>query len=583
MSKVVRPGPAEPAPAEPHSKIVRPGPAEPAPAEPHSKDEWRLKYEAAIAKHPERKPRFSTLSDLPVDPLYTADDLPGFEPDRDLGLPGEFPYTRGVYPSMYRGRLWTMRQFAGFGSAEDTNARFKYLLAHGVTGLSTAFDMPTLMGRDADDPLSRGEVGREGVAVSSLADMRILFDRIPLDEVTTSMTINGPASIVWAMYLAAAEERGIPFTKLGGTIQNDCLKEYIAQREWIVPVKPAMELVVDSFRYGAREVPRWNTVSISGYHIREAGSTAVQELAFTLLDGLEYVKWGVDAGLDVNDFAPHLSFFFDVHNDFFEEIAKFRAARRIWAREMEHRYHPTNEKALLMRTHAQTAGVSLTAQQPYNNVVRVALQALAAVLGGTNSLHTNSLDETYALPTEDAVTLALRTQQVIAHESGVSETVDPLAGSYYLEHLTNEMERGFEKYRDEIDAMGGMVAAVERGYPQREIVEASFHFQQQVEEKEKVIVGINKYVESAEGGAKIPVLAIDPEVERKQVERIDETRARRDAGRWREAMGRLREAAKAHGELMPAFVECARAMATVGEQVQVLKETYGEYHDPGYF
>jgi len=547
------------------------------------KARWIETYEAAIAKHPERKPRFSTLSDLPVDPLYTADDLPGFEPERDLGLPGEFPYTRGVYPSMYRGRLWTMRQFAGFGSAEDTNARFHYLLAHGVTGLSTAFDMPTLMGRDADDPLSRGEVGREGVAVSSLADMRILFDRIPLDEVTTSMTINGPASIVWAMYLAAAEERGIPFTKLGGTIQNDCLKEYIAQREWIVPVKPAMELVVDSFRYGAREVPRWNTVSISGYHIREAGSTAVQELAFTLLDGLEYVKWGVDAGLDVNDFAPHLSFFFDVHNDFFEEIAKFRAARRIWAREMERRYHPTNEKALLMRTHAQTAGVSLTAQQPYNNVVRVALQALAAVLGGTNSLHTNSLDETYALPTEDAVTLALRTQQVIAHESGVSETVDPLAGSYYLEHLTNEMERGFERYRDEIDAMGGMVAAVERGYPQREIVEASFHFQQQVEEQEKVIVGINKYVEGAEGGAKIPVLAIDPEVERKQIARIEETRARRDAGRWREAMDRLRGAAKAHGELMPAFVDCARAMATVGEQVQVLKETYGEYHDPGYF
>jgi len=558
--------------------IVRPGPASPAPAEP----QWKARYDAAVAKHPERKGRFSTLSDLPVDPLYTADDLPGFDPDRDLGLPGEFPYTRGVYPSMYRGRLWTMRQFAGFGSAEDTNARFHYLLAHGVTGLSTAFDMPTLMGRDADDPLSRGEVGREGVAVSSLADMRILFDRIPLDQVTTSMTINGPASIVWAMYLAAAEERGIPFGKLGGTIQNDCLKEYIAQREWIVPVKPAMELVVDSFRYGAREVPKWNTVSISGYHIREAGSTAVQELAFTLLDGLEYVKWGVDAGLDVNDFAPHLSFFFDVHNDFFEEIAKFRAARRIWAREMERRYHPTNERALLMRTHAQTAGVSLTAQQPYNNVVRVALQALAAVLGGTQSLHTNSLDETYALPTEEAVTLALRTQQVIAHESGASETIDPLAGSYYLEHLTNEMEHGFERYRDEIEEMGGMVAAVERGYPQREIVEASFHFQQQVEEKEKIIVGINKYVSEADE-AKIPVLGIDPEVERKQVERIRETRATRDAGKWREAMDHLRAAAKAHGELMPAFVDCARAMATVGEQVEVLKETYGEYHDPGYF
>ena len=547
-----------------------------------TKSTWQTSYDAAIGRHPERKPRFSTLSDIPVDALYTAEDLPDFDPARDLGLPGQYPYTRGVHPTMYRGRLWTMRQFAGFGSAADTNARFHYLLAHGVTGLSTAFDMPTLMGRDCDDPLSRGEVGREGVAVSSLADMRILFDGIPLGEVTTSMTINGPASIVWAMYLAAAEERGVPFGMLGGTIQNDCLKEYIAQREWIVPVKPAMELVVDSFRYGAREVPKWNTVSISGYHIREAGSTALQELAFTLLDGLEYVKWGVDAGLDVNDFAPHLSFFFDVHNDFFEEIAKFRAARRIWAREMERRYHPTNEKALLMRTHAQTAGVSLTAQQPYNNVVRVALQALAAVLGGTQSLHTNSLDETYALPTEEAVTLALRTQQVIAHESGVGDTVDPLAGSYYLEHLTNEMERGFERYRDLIDGMGGMVAAVERGYPQREILEASFHFQQQVEEKEKIIVGINKYVSAADE-AKVPLLAIDPDVERDQIERTNEVRAKRDAGRWRESMERLRGAAKAHGQLMPAFLECARSMATVGEQVQILKETYGEYHDPGYF
>ncbi|HVR88094.1 MAG TPA: methylmalonyl-CoA mutase family protein [Candidatus Limnocylindria bacterium] len=548
------------------TEIVRPGPASPAP-EPHPK---------------ERKQRFSTLSDELIEPLYTADDLPGFDTKRDLGLPGEFPYTRGLHPSMYRSRLWTMRQFAGFGSAEDTNARFHYLLAHGVTGLSTAFDMPTLMGRDCDDPLSRGEVGREGVAVSSIADMRILFDRIPLDEVTTSMTINGPASIVWAMYLAAADERGIPFDKLGGTIQNDCLKEYIAQREWIVPVKPAMELVVDSFRYGAREVPKWNTVSISGYHIREAGSTALQELAFTLIDGLEYVQWGVDAGLDVNDFAPHLSFFFDVHNDFFDEIAKFRAARRIWAREMERRYHPTNEKALLMRTHAQTAGVSLTAQQPYNNVVRVALQALAAVLGGTQSLHTNSLDETYALPTEEAVRLALRTQQIIAHESGVAETVDPFGGSYYLEHLTNEMERGFERYRDTIGAMGGMVAAVERGFPQREIVESAFHFQQQVEEGEKIVVGVNKYVATADE-TKVPVLAIDPNVERNQIERISAVRAKRDAGRWRDSLERLRGAAQAHGELMPAFLDCARAQATVGEQVEVLKEVYGEYHDPGYF
>ena len=538
-------------------------------------------YGPAVKKHPERKRRFSTLSDEVIEPLYTADDLDGFDPGRDLGFPGEFPYTRGVQPSMYRGRLWTMRQFAGFGSAEDTNARFHYLLKHGVDGLSVAFDMPTLMGRDSDDPLSRGEVGREGVAVDTLRDMEILFDRIPVDRVTTSMTINGPASIVWAMYLAAAEKRGIPLDRLGGTIQNDALKEYIAQREWIVPVKPAMGLVVDTFRYGSRDVPRWNTISISGYHIREAGATALQELAFTLIDGLEYVKWGVAAGLDVNDFVPHLSFFFDVHNDFFEEIAKFRAARRIWAREIERRYHPTNERALLMRTHAQTAGVSLTAQQPYNNVVRVTLQALAAVLGGTQSLHTNSLDETYALPTEEAVTLALRTQQVIAHESGVADTIDPLAGSYYLESLTERMERGFERYLGDIEKMGGMVEAVERGYPQREITEASFHFQQQVEEGEKVVVGINKYATSEE--APIPTLAIDPEVEQKQIARLTETRETRDRGRWNESIDALRHAAKHGDELMPRFVECARANASVGEQVTVLKEVFGEYHDPGYF
>jgi methylmalonyl-CoA mutase N-terminal domain/subunit len=538
-------------------------------------------YGPATKKHAERKRRFSTLSDEVVEPLYTADDLQGFEPDRDLGYPGEFPYTRGVQPSMYRGRLWTMRQFAGFGSAEDTNERFHYLLKHGVDGLSVAFDMPTLMGRDSDDALSRGEVGREGVAVDTLRDMEILFDRIPLDQVTTSMTINGPASIVWAMYLAAAEKRGIPLDRLGGTIQNDALKEYIAQREWIVPVKPAMNLVVDTFRYGSRDVPRWNTISISGYHIREAGATALQELAFTLIDGLEYVKWGVEAGLDVNDFVPHLSFFFDVHNDFFEEIAKFRAARRIWAREIERRYHPTNERALLMRTHAQTAGVSLTAQQPYNNVVRVTLQALAAVLGGTQSLHTNSLDETYALPTEEAVTLALRTQQVIAHESGVADTIDPLAGSYYVESLTERMEHGFERYLGEIEKMGGMVEAVERGYPQREITEASFHFQQQVEEGEKVVVGINKYATAEQ--APIPTLAIDPDVEKKQIARLVETRKTRDAGRWNESMDALRHAAKSGDELMPRFLECARANASVGEQVRVLKEVFGEYHDPGYF
>ena len=552
-----------------------------------SKREWMEEtYGPAVAKTPERKKRFSTLSDIDVDPLYTAGDLAAFDPARDLGYPGEFPFTRGVQASMYRGRLWTMRQFAGFGSPEDTNRRFHYLMEHGVTGLSVAFDMPALMGRDADDPLSRGEVGREGVAVSTLADMEILFDRIPQDQVTTSMTINGPASIVWAMYLAAAQKKGIALSALGGTIQNDCLKEYIAQREWIVPERAAMGLVVDTLRFGARETPRWNPISVSGYHIREAGATAIQELAFTLLDGLEYVKWGVEAGLDVAAFVPRISFFFDVHNDLFEEIAKFRAARRIWAREIDRRYHPANERALMLRTHAQTAGVSLTAQQPYNNVVRVALQALAAVLGGTQSLHTNSLDETYALPTEEAVTLALRTQQILAHETGVADVVDPLAGSYYVEHLTDEMETGFERYRDEVEALGGMVAAVERGYPQREITEASFRFQQQVEDGEKVIVGVNKY--RMEEDAPIPVLRIDPDVERRQVERLDRARAERDAGRWREAMAHLREAATAartskDAELMPAFLECAHAYASVGEQVQVLKDVFGVYHDPGYF
>ena len=549
-----------------------------------SKREWLAEtYGPATERTPERKRSFRTLSELPIDPLYTAEDV---SDPADLGFPGEFPYTRGVQASMYRGRLWTMRQFAGFGSPEDTNRRFHYLRQHGVTGLSVAFDMPALMGRDADDPLSAGEVGREGVAVSTIADMEVLFDRIPLDEVTTSMTINGPASIVWAMYLAAAQDRGIPLERLGGTIQNDCLKEYIAQREWIVPVRPAMDLVIDTLRFGARETPRWNPISVSGYHIREAGATALQELAFTLIDGLEYVRWGVEAGLDPSAFVPRMSFFFDVHNDLFEEVAKFRAARRIWAREIERRYHPTNERALALRTHAQTAGVSLTAQQPYNNVVRVTLQALAAVLGGAQSLHTNSLDETYALPTEEAVTLALRTQQIIAHESGVADTVDPLGGSYYVEHLTDEMERGSDRYLAEIEAMGGMVAAVERGYPQREITEAAFRSQTEVEEGERTVVGMNKYRVDEE--APIPVLRIDPDVERRQVERLRDVRAKRDAGRWRESLDRLREAAASsrtskQAELMSAFLECAHAYASIGEQVRVLKEVHGEYHDPGYF
>ncbi len=547
-----------------------------------SKREWLEEtYRRAAERLAERQARFETLSGEPVAPLYAPEDLAAIDERRDLGYPGEFPYTRGVQASMYRGRLWTMRQFAGFGSAEDSNARFHYLLAQGVTGLSVAFQMPTLMGRDSDDPLSRGEVGREGVAVDSLADMDILFDRIPLDQVTTSMTINGPAAIVWAFYLAVAEKRGIPLAALGGTIQNDPLKEYIAQREWIVPERAAMKLVVDTFEYGARDVPKWNSISVSGYHMREAGATALQELAFTLLNGLEYVKWGVERGLDVNEFVPRISFFFDVHNDFFEEIAKFRAARRIWAREIERRYHPTNERALMLRTHAQTAGVSLTAQQPYNNVVRVALQGLAAVLGGVQSLHTNSLDETYALPTRDAVTLALRTQQIIAHETGVTDTVDPLGGSYYLEHLTNRFEDGFDEYMRKVESYGGMVDAVEAGFPQRDITEASFRFQQRVEAGDTVIVGINKFATEEE--APVPILRIDPEVERRQLARLAETRAKRDAARWRASLDGLRDAAKRGENLVPRFLEGARALATVGEMTGVLKEVYGTYRDPGYF
>src|SRR6266849_1515332 len=534
-----------------------------------------------LERQPERKERFSTISDLPIDRLYGPDDLPGFDPSRDLGVPGEYPFTRGIHPTMYRGRLWTMRQFAGFGSAADSNRRFHYLLARGQTGLSVAFDMPTLMGYDSDHPRALGEVGREGVAIDTVADMQLLQKDLPLDRITTSMTINAPANVLLAMYVVAAEQAGFPRDKLGGTTQTDMLKEFIAQKEWIVPPRPSMRLIQDMLVFGARELPRWNVISISGYHIREAGATAVQELAFTLADGIAYVQVGIEAGLAVDDFAPRLSFFFDCHNDFFEEIAKFRAARRLWARNMRDRFHARNPRSWWLRFHTQTAGVSLTAQQPYNNVVRVALQALAAVMGGTQSLHTNSMDETYALPTEETVMVALRTQQVIAHESGVADMIDPLAGSYYLESLTQRMERGFERYLGEIEKMGGMVEAVERGFPQREITEASFHFQQQVEEGEKIVVGINKYATSEE--APIPTLAIDPEVEQKQIARLAQTRRTRDRGGWNESIDALRHAAKSGDELMPRFVECARANASVGEQVLVLKEVFGEYHDPGYF
>jgi methylmalonyl-CoA mutase N-terminal domain/subunit len=546
-----------------------------------AKRKWeRDVLEPYTAKAPERKGEFTTLSGEPVERLYTAEDTARLDPVEDLGFPGAFPYTRGVYPTMYRGRLWTMRQFAGFGSAEDTNHRFRYLLDHGMTGLSTAFDMPTLMGRDSDDPLSRGEIGKCGVAIDSLVDMEILFDQIPLDRVTTSMTINGPAAILLAFYVVAGEKKGITPDKLGGTIQTDILKEYIAQKEWLFPPEPSIKVIVDMFEYCSREMPKWHPVSISGYHIREAGATALQELAFTLIDGLTYVEAAVERGLDVDGFAPRLSFFFDSHNDFFEEIAKFRAARRIWAREMKRRYSPKSPRSYLMRFHTQTAGCSLVAQQPYNNVARVALQALAAVLGGTQSLHTNSLDETYALPSQEAVTIALRTQQIIAEESGVTNTIDPLAGSYFVEGLTDRMEKGFYDYLEKIEAMGGMVKAIEKAFPQREIAQAAFRYQEALDSKDKIVVGLNDYIQEA---PPIETLVIDEEVGRKQVERLEKTRADRDDAKWRKSLDDLKAAAKAGDNIMPYLVEATRAYATVGEIAGALKEVYGTYEEPAFF
>ncbi len=524
------------------------------------------------------KERFTSLSGLDISPLYSAEDLRGWDPAIELSQPGTAPYTRGAYPTMYRGRLWTMRQFAGFGSAQDTNRRFKYLLARGQTGLSVAFDMPTLMGLDSDDPRARGEVGYCGVAISSLNDMARLFDDIPLNQVTTSMTINGPAAVIFAMYLVVAEQRGIPFQLLGGTIQNDILKEYIAQKEWLFSPEPHLRLIVDTFDFCARYLPKWHPISISGYHIREAGSTAVQELAFTLYDGLTYVDAAVRSGLNVDTFAPQLSFFFNVHNDFFEEIAKFRAGRRLWAREMERRYHPKNPLSLQLRCHAQTAGCSLTAQQPMNNVVRTTLQALAAVLGGTQSLHTNSMDETLGLPTEEAVTLALRTQQILAHESEVTNTVDPLGGSYYLESMTNRLEESARDYFRKLDEMGGMVKAIERGYPQREILEASLQYQRELERQERIIVGVNEYIQ--EDSKHIPILRVSPDVEQTQVEQLAALRARRDSHRVAKNLRALREAANSSENLMPALIDAVKAEATLGEICRTLKEVFGTYREP---
>jgi methylmalonyl-CoA mutase N-terminal domain/subunit len=533
--------------------------------------------EPALSKSPERPGPFTTISGRPIDRLYTPEDLSDFDFVRDLNHPGSFPYTRGIHPTGYRGKLWTMRQFAGFGTPEETNARYKALLQAGGTGLSVAFDLPTLMGRDPDHELSLGEVGKCGVSIVSLADMERLFDGIRLGDITTSMTINSPAPMIFAMYLVVAEKQGADWRTLSGTIQNDILKEFIAQKEYIYPPRESMRLITDVFGFCAKEVPRWNTVSVSGYHIREAGSTALQELAFTLRDGIEYVQYGVDAGLDVDDFAPRISFFFNSHSDFFEEIAKFRAARKLWAGVMRDRFHARDERSWKLRFHTQTAGVSLTAQQPYNNVVRTALQALAAVMGGTNSLHTNSLDEALALPTAEAATLALRTQQIIAHESGVTNTVDPFGGSYFVERLTLDMERGAKDYFDVIDRMGGMVEAIEEGFPQREIAEASYRFQEAVERRQKIIVGVNDYVQ--EGEPPVPILYIDEATAETQLARLEALRQTRDHDRVRRALDALAETARGTGNTMYPLLECVRAYATVGEMCDALRQVWGEYEE----
>jgi methylmalonyl-CoA mutase N-terminal domain/subunit len=531
---------------------------------------------STLKKSPERAADFTTVSSYPIRRLYTEADLPDWNPETELGLPGEPPYTRGIHPTMYRGKLWTMRQFAGFGTAEDTNARFRYLLGQGQTGLSVAFDLPTLMGYDADHPLSEGEVGKCGVAISSLADMEVLFNQIPLADVTTSMTINSPAAVIWAMYLAVAEKQGADWQKISGTLQNDILKEYIAQKEYIYPPEPSMRLVVDTLEFGAKHTPKFNAISISGYHIREAGSSAIQELAFTLRDGIEYVDWAIRRGMPVDDFAPRLSFFFNAHSDFFEEIAKYRAARRIWYKTMTERYGAKNPRSWALRFHTQTAGCSLTAQQPYNNVVRTALQALAAVLGGTNSLHTNSLDEAWALPTEFAATLALRTQQIIAHESGVTNTADPLGGSYFVETLTNEIERGGWDYIHKIDALGGMVNAIERGYPQREIAEASYNYQLAVDRKEKIIVGVNDYVAQEKG---IELLQIDETVTRRQSEKLKKLRAERSNDEVTRNLGALRKAAAGSANLMPFIYDAVKSYATLGEICDAMRDVFGIYQE----
>ena len=547
-----------------------------------SVERWeRETLEPILRKRPERKKRFETVSLDEVNRLYTPADTADVDFERDTAYPGEFPYTRGIHPTGYRGKLWTMRQFAGFGTPEETNARFKYLLEHGQTGLSVAYDLPALMGYDADSPLSEGEVGKCGVAVSSLADMEVLFDGIPLEEVTVSQTINAPASVLLAMYLVVAEKQGADFRKISGTLQNDILKEYIAQKEWIYPIRPAMKLVVDTFEFCTRHVPKYNPISVSGYHIREAGATALQELAFTLRDGIEYVQWGVDAGLDVDEFVPRISFFFNAHNDFFEEIAKYRAARRIWARVMRERFNAKSERTLQLRFHTQTAGVSLTVQQPLNNIVRVAIQALAGVLGGTQSLHTDAYDEALALPTDRAALIALRTQQIIGEETGVANTVDPLGGSYFIEALTKKMEDGALDYFEKIDSMGGMVEAIEKGFPQREIQESAYQYQKAVERGDQTIVGVNKY--SMEGEqTEVPILVINEGVRDRQVERLQRAKSQRDNGEVANALEKLKKAASAGDNTMPATIEAVRAYATLGEICDALRDVYGLYEEPAF-
>ena len=539
------------------------------------------RYISEAQKQPERPTRFMTTSSEPVERLYTPEDFSDDEYLEKLGFPGQWPYTRGVHATGHRGKLWTMRMFAGFGNAEETNQRFKYLLANGNAGLSVAYDMPTLYGYDTDDPKAEGEFGTCGVAVSSLADMEVLFDGIPLDEVTTSMTINSPAAMIWAMYLVNAEKRGIPWDRLSGTTQNDILKEYIAQKEYIFPPRPSTKLVVDTFEFGASQVPRWNTISISGYHIREAGATALQELAFTLADGIAYVQAAVDCGLDVDSFAPRLSFFFDVHNDFLEEIAKLRAARRVWAKVMKERFAARSERSLWCRFHCQTAGVSLFVEQPENNIVRTTIQALAAVLGGTQSLHTNSMDEAMALPSEKAVRIALRTQQIIAFESGVANTVDPLGGSYAIESLTNRMEQGCFEYFDKIDEIGGMLSAIERGFPQREIADSAYRYQQEIDRHERILVGVNDFLQGNEDPIQIPIHAITRESEERHLERLRRVRRERDQVAVAAALQRLENAARDGREnLMPHLLDAVRAYATLGEMCHLLRGVYGEYREP---